>query len=153
MSKAEPNAPAPREAVPNVTGRPRMGTVKPSRRALLGAAAVLPIAAVPVLAEAPNPDAEMIRLCAEHVANLHALNDPAAELADDDPRWTAYERTRDMIDAAAPQTLAGMVAKARAAKAEALNLDGTESPEGSPAESWAWDLLNDLLQITGRGVA
>ena len=47
--------------------------------------------------------------------------------------------------AAAPSTLAGMLAKARAAKAEALDLGGRDNPEGTPGQRWAWDLMNDLL--------
>jgi hypothetical protein len=42
-----------------------------------------------------------------------------------------------------------MVAKARAAKAEARNSNGTESPSNCPAENWAWDLVNDLLRLEG----
>jgi hypothetical protein len=68
---------------------------------------------------------------------------------EDCPRWLDYERSRDAIHAVVPVTLAGMVAKARAAKIEARNVNGTENPEGSPAETWAWDLVNDLLRLEG----
>ena len=120
----------------------------------VAARTVLPMAAkaapMPVIAPG-NPDAELIRLCAEHVANMRAYNrDGGLEDIDKpDPLWDAYERTRDAITEAKPCTLAGMQAKARAAKAEALTsrTDGTESPEGTPAEAWAWQLVNDLLAV------
>jgi hypothetical protein len=28
-------------------------------------------------------------------------------------------------------------------------VDGTENPDGSPAENWAWDLVNDILRLEG----
>ncbi len=43
-----------------------------------------------------------------------------------------------------------MLAKARAAKLEATMPDGDEEPAGTIAEAWAWDLVNDLLRISGR---
>jgi hypothetical protein len=42
-----------------------------------------------------------------------------------------------------------MLAKARAAKAEARTLNGGEMPEGSIGADWAWDLMNDLLRLGG----
>ena len=144
----------------------------PSRRGVLGAAALLPLTAVPAvaairplrslpphLAGAPaappapwvNPDADLVRLCDQHILNLHAYNTATNDLdPEDDPLWTAYERTRDAIDATQSQTLFGVLAKARAAKAEARNRDGTETPEGCPAAGWAWDIVNDLMQIVGE---
>ena len=67
-----------------------------------------------------------------------------------DPLWDAYKRTRDAIYDAKPRTLEGMLAKARAAKAEAMLLNGGEDPAGSPAEQWAWQLVNDLLDGRAR---
>jgi hypothetical protein len=43
-----------------------------------------------------------------------------------------------------------MMAKARAAKAEARRPDGTEEHRGTMGEVWAWDLVNDLLAIGGK---
>jgi hypothetical protein len=103
---------------------------------------------LPVMAAepAPAPDADLIRLCAQHAANAAAFT---ASDADDGPLWNAYAASRDAIHDAKPQTLAGMVAKARAAKAEATTLDGEERPEHGPAETWAWDLVNDLVRLHG----
>ena len=93
-----------------------------------------------------HPDAELIAVCAEHVINHATYNlDGGRRELDGDPLWAAYERTRDAITEAVPRTLDGMLAKARAAKAEATQPDGTENPENCPAARWAWDLVNDLL--------
>ena len=124
-----------------------------NRRNLLTAAAASAITPGVVKAgggEQPaHPDAELIRLCAQHVVNMRAYNQAGGleDIDEPDPLWDAYERTRDAITEAKPCTLAGMQAKAQAAKAEALTsrTDGTESPEGTPAEAWAWQLVNDLL--------
>ncbi|HEY8612362.1 MAG TPA: hypothetical protein VIL69_13850 [Roseomonas sp.] len=133
-----------------------------SRRNLLGGLAVLAITPGAVLTAqaatadtldrrpAPNRDAELIRICAEHNANREAYCAYGGHLEqEDDPLWLAYERTRDAIAAAVPVTLAGMVAKARAAKAEAQNTDGTENPRDCPAGDWAWQLVSDLLRLEG----
>ena len=116
----------------------------------VAARTVLPIGA---RAETPtpgsHPDADLIRICAEHAVNLETYNRDGGEggIENPDPLWDAYAATRDAITAAQPQTLDGMLAKARAAKAEAgaARSDGTEDPEGGPAAQWAWNLVNDLL--------
>ena len=93
-----------------------------------------------------HPDAELIRLCAQHVVNMDAYNHDAGDLdAEDCPLWLAYASTRDAISNARPQTMDGFLAKARAAKAEARTPGGEENPENCPAARWAWDLVNDLL--------
>ncbi len=93
-----------------------------------------------------HPDAGLVAVCAEHAINHAAYNrDGGRRELDDDPLWAAYARTRDAITDAVPHTLAGMLAKARAAKAEATHPDGTENPDNCPAARWAWDLVNDLL--------
>ncbi|HVE22832.1 MAG TPA: hypothetical protein VNC39_12730 [Acidocella sp.] len=104
--------------------------------------------AVPAIGIVQCPDAALIALCAEHIANFHAYNDQASPDSkfEKDPLWHAYERTRDAICDAEPQTFAGMLAKARAAKVEATDLDGVVRPDGYSA-AWAWDLLNDLIRI------
>ena len=123
-----------------------------SRRTLLGSLAALvtvPVSANAVAATrrpAPSPDAELIRICEAHLEIIRAAERDST-IEDDCPLWQAYERSRDAIHAAVPLTLAGVMAKARAAKAEALNPNGSENPEGTPAETWAWDLVNDLLRL------
>lgn len=131
----------------------------PSRRlflagatALASTAASMPASAAPAAA-GPSPDAELIALCAVHSALYDAVNASTADIDFEEcPVWQAYAASRDAIDAAKPQTLAGMRAKALAAKAEACRPDGTEEPGNCPAENWSWDLVNDLLRLTG-GVA
>jgi hypothetical protein len=128
----------------------------PSRRFLLSTAALAPLAAFPARATAPDADSELIRICAEHIVNMRTFNSSQSDLeSDDDPLWHAYERTRDAIHDAEPQTIAGMVAKARAAEAEAMgaNLNGDENPAGTLAECWAYDLVKDLLRLYGEGRA
>ena len=73
--------------------------------------------------------------------------------AEDDPGdalWAAYSLTRDFITESKPQTLAGVLAKARAARHEAVDRDGDECWPGSMGEAWAFDIVNDLLRVTGR---
>ncbi|MFT8245220.1 hypothetical protein [Roseomonas sp. BN140053] len=100
-----------------------------------------------------DADAELVALCAQHITNMDNYNRDGGILEYEvDPLWQAYERTRDAIHAAVPQTLAGMLAKARAAKAEARGLRGDENPDNTPAEYWAWDLVNDLLRLASEAV-
>src|SRR3712207_3460751 len=104
----------------------------PTRRFVLGglAAVSAPLASVAGSPAAASPDAEMIRLCEAHPAVLVVLADYGSG-QDDCPIWQAYVCSRDAIHAAKPVTLAGIVAKARAAKAEAFNPEtGTENPNG-----------------------
>jgi hypothetical protein len=131
----------------------------PSRRGILGGVAALAAPSIPTLAaegvssthllpgRRPSPDAELIRICEGHAAFTEELQH--CNCLEDCAHWRAYERSRDAIHDAVPMTLAGMAAKARAAKIEARAADGTENPEGSPAETWAWDLVNDLLRLEG----
>jgi hypothetical protein len=130
-----------------------------SRRGVLSGLAALTAPSIPAMAaegvnlthplsaRRPPPDAELIRVCEGHRTVVEALQH--CNCLEDCPHWLAYERSRDAIHAVVPVTLAGMVAKARAAKIEARNLDGTENPDGCPAENWAWDLVNDLLRLEG----
>ena len=46
-------------------------------------------------------------------------------------------------------TIAGIVAKASAARAEAQDSEG--AGHGTVAELWAWDLVNDLMRLEGGG--
>ena len=134
----------PRKPSPSVV----MSVKVPRRRGFLGilaAVAVTPAAA----ATTPSADAELIQICEAHPAVLKALDEHGSG-EDDCPFWLAYVRSRDAIHTAVPVTLAGIIAKARAAKAEAVNPEtGTEIPHGTPGETWAWDLVQDLLRLQG----
>ncbi len=129
-----------------------------SRRRLLagsGVGAILagigvPAAAAPATA---HPDADLIRICAEHIANWEAYNagpDCGGD-CEDDPLWLAYERTRNAISNATPRTLDGLKAKAFVAKTEAIQPNGREYTDSGPQAVWAWDLVNDL--VSGRVAA
>jgi hypothetical protein len=63
--------------------------------------------------------------------------------------WGAYARARDLISEAKPQTMAGVLAKAEAANAEAMS-SGEEHWEGSVGAGWACNIVNDLLRLAGR---
>jgi hypothetical protein len=101
-----------------------------------------------------SADAELIALCDRHIANHHAYNNSDPKLnSDDNPLWPVYEATRDALDEAKPMTLAGLVAKARAAKVEAWSPTGHENYAGGRPREWSWDLVNDLLRIGCDSVA
>ena len=96
----------------------------------------------------PHPDAELIRICAEHIANRTAANADESNLEpEDNPLWRAYCRTWDAIEAAKPQTMGGVLAKARAAAEEGSVLDEDGLPSDPKAAAWAWHLVNDLLRL------
>ncbi|WP_419900910.1 hypothetical protein [Roseomonas sp. USHLN139] len=96
------------------------------------------------------PDADLITLCAEHIANLKAYEDSPGNLAPEaDPLWAAYARTRDDVWDAQPMTLKGILAKAHAAKAVAEGHEGRGAPSGSLAADFAWQLVDDLLRLEG----
>ena len=108
------------------------------------------IASIANLTSPPaGPDAALIALCAEHAANRAAFNQYGDLGRDDDPLGLAYGRTRDAISSARAQTMAGILAKAAAAKGEARNPDGSYDPEGTPAADWAFGVVNDLLRLHG----
>ena len=97
---------------------------------------------------AEGTDADFIALCARHVVNHGAYERYTGPLdAKHNPLWAAYEQTRDAIHEAEPQSIQGMLAKARAAKIEAGPCD---DPDDGVAIRWAWDLVNDLLRLYGR---
>lgn len=113
----------------------------PSRRALLaGACAVVVLPGVTAAATAaPGPDAALIALCADYIANRDAFNS-GAEPEGGGPLEAAFMRTFEAISEAEPQTMAGALAKARVAKVE----DDKE---------WAMDLVWDLLRLHGGAAA
>jgi hypothetical protein len=96
-----------------------------------------------------HPDAELIALCERHRIDRDAVNADAGDMDDDDPVWLAYVSTRDFISDARPQTMVGVLAKARAAKASARMPDGSESVDGMAYE-WAWEVVGDLLRLHGE---
>ena len=101
-----------------------------------------------------HPDAALIRMCEQHITNLQVFNDseesPCGRCGPT-PLWDAYTATLDTITAAKPQTIAGMVAIARAAMAEARyegNLEDDRTYH-SVDEHLAWNLVDDLLRLHG----
>ena len=96
----------------------------------------------------PSPDADLIALCEAYPACLATFladdRDP-----DDNPFYAAYQASQDAIGEAEPQTLEGMRAKALVAKLEAAMPDGSEMHNGTFGGDWAWDLLHDILRLTG----
>ena len=112
-----------------------------------------PYAALVLAPSVGDPDADLIRICAEHIVNWDAYNRYGGHLEPAvDPLWLAYERTLDFISEARPETLAGLAAKARAAKIEAL-IDERGTKEDLEFTGmhgqWAWDLVNDLVRLQG----
>ena len=95
-----------------------------------------------------STDADLIALCEAHPARLAAFladdRDP-----DDNPFYAAYQASQDAIGEAEPQTLEGLRAKALVAKLEATMPDGSEMPNGTVGGDWAWDLLHDILRLSG----
>lgn len=123
------------------------------RRALLSGAAVGSALSLPVAAfAAASPDDELILDCQKHARNKDAFNADAEDSGPNNPLWVEYERTENAISNAKPMTMAGLVAKAQAAKAEAMEVDGEENPEGTVGAIWAWDLVNDLVRLGAAGV-
>jgi hypothetical protein len=91
---------------------------RPAAGAATPPASLLRELANPVQPFAPHAaagaDADLIRACAEHAVNAEAYNrDGLLVEADKDPLWQAYERTRNIISEARPESMAGVLAKAR----------------------------------------
>jgi hypothetical protein len=84
---------------------------------------------------------------AEHIAVFRAYNASyEGDPADNDRLGLEYGRTVNAISEAKPQSLAGVLAKARAAKAQAQHPNGREDPSAGMGQDWAWDIVNDLLR-------
>lgn len=101
---------------------------------------------------ANHPDADLIQACARHAINLRACNGGESTTEDPDAR-AAYEKTRDLIGDAEPQTMAGILAKCCAARDEATDGGYDEEWEGSIGAVWAIDIVNDLLRLAAGGEA
>lgn len=120
------------------------------RRAILGGLAALPAAAGAV--PASHPDAALIAACAALPGLIADLN-TRADWDDDACPWRArYDAALDIIGEAEPQTLAGWLAKAEAARIESLDLAGEESPEDTLSAQWAWSLMHDMRRLVAAGV-
>ena len=96
-----------------------------------------------------NPDAELIEVCDRHAGLMDAVNLPANDdETNDSPIWRAYYQSCHAISDAEPRTMAGLLAVARAAKAEARQPNGQmENGENGCAAAWSWTVLNGLLRI------
>jgi hypothetical protein len=105
----------------------------------------------PVGRDPITADDDLVRLCEQHKANKTAL-DACSLDADDSPHWPSFVASSDAIAAARPTTLAGLAAKARTAKREALTSGGGEDPCNGAALAWAWDLVNDLIRLDETSV-
>ncbi|MDI3307686.1 MAG: hypothetical protein QJR07_11355 [Acetobacteraceae bacterium] len=139
----------------------------PSRRALLAAAAALPVAGIPAARTAVSPDAELLRLCAE-MDEVRAVMDPLEIEYNDtrvsDPRYRELAellreptaRWRALFDQVAQtpaRTLGGMQAKAKVLRKQwNFWADGSPMHE-DPHDEMVWGLLNDLLAAGSAGGA
>lgn len=136
-----------------------------SRRALLGIAAALPIAALPALVfAADDADRELIAACrvlATAHARLewfeaHPLRAPflsPEQLAEEDAVADAGEDWRDaaaVVIALPATTPAGVRAKALATEAALRFWSEEEESSAEPEVQMAWSLVKDLL-AAGRG--
>lgn len=115
------------------------------RRALFGALAALPVAAG--AASASNPDAALIAACEDHNRLVREINASGEKDMDGTPTEAAYLATLDAIAEAEPQTLAGWLAKAEAAR-----VDADEDDHGSLGHQWAWALMHDMRRLVAAGV-
>jgi len=92
---------------------------RPSRRSILGGAAVLAAPLPSASANATNPDAVLIQTCARYLELERILNDPThpdfAKDCDQTREWPEYEAAERLIETAIPQTAAGAVALAHVA--------------------------------------
>lgn len=117
-----------------------------------GPGAMPPVPAGSATPAQTGPDAAIVALCAEHAANVAAFGLHGGEVEQEhDPFWPPYERTCRAVSAVRPATMDGVLAKARAAKAEAGKDE--RCLEGGIAADWAWDIVNDLLRLHGGTAA
>ena len=94
-------------------------------------------------------------MCDAHVGKLAAANAPG-DKSDGGPEDLAYSASVDFINDTKATTLAGLLAKARAAKAEAAAFYSDSDEEhwqNCPAENWAPDVCNELLELSGSRAA
>ncbi len=96
-----------------------------------------------------HPDAELIAACAIYPARLAAFNNSDEW---DGPDQAALDEVTAIIESARPSTLAGMVAKAKAARAEAAGGGGWEGSRND-ADAWARHLVDCLIGLADAGGA
>lgn len=121
------------------------------RRGLFAAAAALPFGGLAMAA--PDPDAELIAACAALPGLTALVNSGAAGHGEDNgPGWQAYSAAFETIDDWQCKTLAGVLAKFRAALVDATSSDGTVSLDGSSGGLWAFEAAMDLLRLQDGGL-
>ncbi|WP_135469815.1 hypothetical protein [Crenalkalicoccus roseus] len=127
----------------------------PSRRGFLGhlagaAAASGIVHGCAGAIAAPNPDARLIRLCAEYVEALAAYNRDGGQLeCAEDPLWHAVAAAEARLDGLTAHTLPGVIAKARVAMHLARQPDGSEDFSSSYTGDWPEQVVRDLLRLQG----
>jgi hypothetical protein len=119
---------------------------------LLAGFAAVPVAALPPPAATPDPDAELIRLCDQHSANVQAYNDGPDRYPDDpDPLGDILDASRDALLNTRAKTMDGVLAKARLATRQAeIDMLGDDW-DSSDAGTWAQSAVKDLLRLFGEG--
>jgi len=133
--------------MPKATSQPT-----PSRRVFIGAATIGLLAGTPVgaLPAAPgrHPDEDLFALSKAFLAAREAFNSADNDLdAEHDPLWHAFEASEDALRAAVPDTLEGLVEKARVLRLDATGSDGTLVFAPVLAPSWAAPILADLTHL------
>ncbi len=94
-----------------------------------------------------HPDADLIAACAIYPDRLDAFNNSDEW---DGPDQAALDEVTAIIENARPSTVAGMVAKAKAARAEAAGGGGWESSRND-ADAWARHLVDCLIGLADAG--
>lgn len=122
-----------------------------TRRGTMLAALGLTAVALPVAAAAAaSPDAALIAACDAYRGLMDALNHGEHGEDEDGPVNRAYYACCDTISSTPAQTMAGMLAKCRAIKAEARGRDGEPIAfHGTMAEDWAADVVDAVLRLNG----
>src|SRR3954447_25209032 len=93
-----------------------------------------------------HADAELIRLCEQHVRNRKAWENCPLD-SDDNPWWPDYSATREAVLDAKPKTAEGVVAKALATVDEFDVGKGQPLFERDPAARWALGIVGDLIRV------
>jgi len=108
-----------------------------------GRSAAAAITAQTGASEGSETDSSLIGLCGAFPALLAAFND---DPRDDNPFWEPYIAACRAISAMQPNTMAGIVAKARAAVEDGHGLcpDGDFPSDGM---KWAWDVVQALVRM------
>lgn len=132
------------EAMPPDEGWDRMArSVCDDLRRLTGATYAAPAT------QAPSPDAALIAACEAHEDLVRAAFPGDGDEDDDSPEYAAWRRCNDVVCDTEPQTMAGVLALARAAKRSATRPDGSAYEQGftSDASAWAWGVMEGLCRL------